>query len=1215
MDTVKAVKTSALAIVPDEDAWPAIQALRLAHDRQVRVWPPHINIFYPFVPELEFGKASEQLAAALEALNPFKLRFRRKGHFGSTAFLVPECDTDPGLTLLHDACVRAFPNLPDPGHAFIPHLTIGQFASESECKAFLNGCPPVELEVEIKCLCLLARDTMQHPFRTVSRVRFGLGVKDAVEFGSSQPYAFRAMMRSKQKEDSQTMAPSNFYQANESCVRLVFTLEAGDFPGGADGACGAPRHSLFVVDQSSSMGRSYEQVKAAVRYMTSEATSGRHSLDFVLYNSTAKRASADDVLKSSPCSTTSFEAAFVEIKDYIMRHPSGTDLNIVFMTDGQDTTSRDLSTAKRNFSVFLKDCERQTTFHAIGFTKSHNHSFLEEICAMGSAEGMYRYAEEGKSLETRFAEMFDFADVNVKTKLCIGETEIFCDGEDSGDGQVRFDLILSRAQLSDACWREDELWPVIVGGNEVLLEATKPDLTFTIRCVDEMEIATQGDLDRAQALLAEVQVHKATKAIRKEVQEAKSQAQIRLDKYYQVFAERVRNKLTTSGGNLTAELSSLRHEATFSKARRARAMAQRATVNASTAELMEQLLQTLPPVASEELAQLEQEKLCCTLSGQTAVDVMQDSHCDFFVFSLRVYRPEDVIDAPTVLDLQQVLSGVYSNEAFRSGVEHAVRTLGPELAHGGFLGSKKNPQALGDGVGLFRGPDGQMMNACLPLFLSEAHFARVRVQIKPILGYFFTLDPLGYKGDQLIALFGILGKMLCARAGAIGSESEVSFMGSWANWLIQDFTNLCKGIRPIAMEYLAAGSYTGAVRGDVLDDFLSSPAGRTKERLPSLAVLIGWSAAVAAEPLPQFHMAFVEELWRRNFTALYKGQPREPLVQILERLLYGPDQDASNDTSGSDTRCTRNSSSKDKEFSLWARYRRADLPKKQSDDMRRRYGTTGPEVEGLLSLDTEFAPRTPLSYEDAPDFFDATVDAELDTIRRHNSFSASLYQGRPFGQGFTGSEKRLMLIQALQFVGNDTMNEAVAAGSYLDTFSSLANENCNAETVICGALHERFENLRREKVASCVAKRNALCTAQRIVATSDLDAFAGRCLVSCPTRGGEVFNCVVALLAAGSQEVPNLSQKVEAIMTGKIDGTVVISEGSSWVHCPVETARRLQDVVGDDEFAKIELMMRGTWGHVYRESDIPNRHGHCNSNPNSELVVSFSGFRLATGGA
>ena len=30
--------------------------------------------------------------------------------------------------------------------------------------------------------------------------------------------------------------------------------------------------------------------------------------------------------------------------------------------------------------------------------------------------------------------------------------------------------------------------------------------------------------------------------------------------------------------------------------------------------------------------------------------------------------------------------------------------------------------------------------------------------------------------------------------------------------------------------------------------------------------------------------------------------------------------------------------------------------------------------------------------------------------------------------------------------------------------------------------------------------------------------------------------------------------------------------------------------------------MRGVSGWVYRESDLPNRHGHCNSHPNPLLT-------------
>jgi hypothetical protein len=501
-----------------------------------------------------------------------------------------------------------------------------------------------------------------------------------------------------------------------------------------------------------------------------------------------------------------------------------------------------------------------------------------------------------------------------------------------------------------------------------------------------------------------------------------------------------------------------------------------------------------------------------------------------------------------------------------------------------------------------------MMNACLPLYLSEAHFARVKVQIKPILGYFFTLDPLGYKGDQIIALFQILGLMLCARRGS-GPAGESGFSGVWADWLIDDFTKLCRGLMPLATEYLAEGGYTGIARGDILEGFLDSPAGRTKDRLPTLGVLIGWAAASGTKITSRFHMAFTEELWRRNFTALYKGQPRELIVEVLEKLLYGPStSNVDENDNGDKVGLVRNKANKEKQFMLWGRYRRGDLSKKQAEDVRKQYGAVGPEVEGLLSASDEYEPRRLLTYEEAPEFFNLLLETELKKISRQNSFVADIYDGRPFGNGFSCGERRLMLIQALQFVGNSVVNEAVTKGSYLDTFTCLAE---GRSTKICEQLHQSFERHRHEKLSAVIEKRNALLTAQRIVATEDLDAFSGRLAVSCPIRGGDVFNNVVCLLTScDGAKVFNLKEKVTCLLTGKIGENAVLAEGSSWIHCPVETVRRLQEVVGEDAFSSIELQMYGTWGHVYRPSDIPNRHGHCVSQPNIDLTQSFRGFRL-----
>lgn len=410
-----------------------------------------------------------------------------------------------------------------------------------------------------------------------------------------------------------------------------------------------------------------------------------------------------------------------------------------------------------------------------------------------------------------------------------------------------------------------------------------------------------------------------------------------------------------------------------------------------------------------------------------------------------------------------------------------------------------------------------------------------------------------------------------------------------------------------------------------MEEFVSTVAGRTKEQLPSLAVLVGWAAAVGANRTPRFNMAFVEELWRRNFTAYYKGQPREPIMETLEKLLYGPVvAEGDDDSGGEEGSLARNIGSKDKEFALWARYQWRELSKKQTDELRRKYSAdsqgkvVGPKVEGLRLADGIYKERVPLNYDDAAEFFDAVIEAELLKIRRANAFLAALYNGISYGEGFDPSERRMILIQALQFVGNDAMSQGITSGSYLNTFDCLLEANGAAR--ICGQLHERFEQHRREKLSACVEQRNCLITARRIVGASDLDAFAGRCFVSCPTRGGLVFECVVSLLAAcgggdhmTEPAVPHLREKVAAVLTGKVGERPVIADGSSWVHCSLDTAQRLRVAVGEEAFMKIELAMHGTWGHVYRSSDIPNRHGHCNSNPNKGLVQCFSGFHL--GGA
>src|SRR5438045_598206 len=86
---------TALAIVPPQDAWGPIQAIRERHDRQVGRWPPHINLLYPFFSSEQFDDAMPRLTAACAQIEPFimtlaEFHFFQHSSRKTTLWLAPE---------------------------------------------------------------------------------------------------------------------------------------------------------------------------------------------------------------------------------------------------------------------------------------------------------------------------------------------------------------------------------------------------------------------------------------------------------------------------------------------------------------------------------------------------------------------------------------------------------------------------------------------------------------------------------------------------------------------------------------------------------------------------------------------------------------------------------------------------------------------------------------------------------------------------------------------------------------------------------------------------------------------------------------------------------------------------------------------------------------------------------------------------------------------
>ena len=139
----KPVHRSAAAILPPEDVWPPIEAIRRIHDKHVDRWRPHINLLYGFLPDAAFPEARSVIAEALQSIAPFQITLddvRRFEHrSSSTAWLHPRSDPPGALEALQAALEGLFPQCNEQSSispsGFTPHLSIAQIPQGDDAEA------------------------------------------------------------------------------------------------------------------------------------------------------------------------------------------------------------------------------------------------------------------------------------------------------------------------------------------------------------------------------------------------------------------------------------------------------------------------------------------------------------------------------------------------------------------------------------------------------------------------------------------------------------------------------------------------------------------------------------------------------------------------------------------------------------------------------------------------------------------------------------------------------------------------------------------------------------------------------------------------------------------------------------------------------------------------------------------------------------------------
>jgi hypothetical protein len=635
----------------------------------------------------------------------------------------------------------------------------------------------------------------------------------------------------------------------------------------------------------------------------------------------------------------------------------------------------------------------------------------------------------------------------------------------------------------------------------------------------------------------------------------------------------------------------------FSKSSRQRRMDQRAVRNKSNLQLIDTKLNELKFDEETAFNNIDLTTFTCCLTLNNCRDMMIDSRDDIMGVGLVVERQEHVVDAPTLISVKDVSVTILSRSACDDAIKMKINIGDAARLHGGFIPSKSSAPTTSTKISqkgnnnqqseFTRGVAAEPINTFLPLYICDAHFERVKIMLEPMLGYLFTLDITGYKDDQLLGLYSILGQMMNA-SPQNGSERE--------EIILHEFTRLCQGLLPRTRQYLGENN-------DLLKKFMSGPNGRSKAHIQNLMTLFGYIHALEIKIIDDesIRYAIVEELYRRHFAYLYHGTSENVINEHLQSLLYDKDDD-DKDNNQTESNIndlsyvkTKNSKTNDSHFALYAKAilkTNEKNPKVPTEDIQ-------------IEFEIPERPISSMNNKIRQKMIELLSSFSLKPIE--NVLNRLNIRMMDISNEQECLILRSMIVQCLRFYSNESINSAILNKTFF-------NAQTDYQQILIAA-HEEFDANRQRITTNKIEQIRALELARRIVLTNDIGVFLGRMMVYAPTRGGKIFDTVLSLLLDRSQkQAPLLAEKISVIFTGRYkehrDAEKefdVLSNGLAWFP-DRSIINRVKEALGEEQWDDLDRLMRGrTCGHVYRLSDIPNRHGYHNSHPNPRLVVQWTG--------
>lgn len=944
---------------------------------------------------------------------------------------------------------------------------------------------------------------------------------------------------------------------------------------------------MYIIDNSGSMSGSWKNVQNACRYLRKNGYNDK----VLVYNSVVTEHSIEKIDQLRVEGSTDFVAVFTQIVNILKKN--NEPIAFVFMTDGCDTCNSEasLNTSLNSLRLVVSFIPYPIVFHTIGFTNYHNKNFLEKITEIGHEKGCYRYAKDGESLEDKFGELFDFLTLTKLVKICLfaeDNSKVERTVEISGN---EIDIVIDNPQgvIYNKVLCEDE---------EIELVYNEPNGFHKLQILNQEMISDEAKLNLLQSMMKEIDFKKVNKFERERLFDLKNEFQEKLNNLFKLLAE-----TTMSLTERNNRLADINYQHKFTKNRRERLLNQRILANKNVMTDSQKKLDGL-------WKQLDKDKVygpehICFLSTLNLDQVLKESSDNLLGFPLVISRGEEIIDAPATVRIQGFSTSLISFEAFIEATKFKIYNLDahPIQVHGGFT------REAGEVV---QGVNQETINAWLPLYLTPVHNTRARVLMKQVLGYFFSLNNLGYSQNQYIGLFTVLGHLVIQNDG---SEAQ--------NFILREFSKLCYDCLPKAFQALSASASLNQLAGgaagpagaagpgcvgDLIQLFCSGIEFRRPFFISELVTLIGWAQCRKQNDpnwsAPEKFVDYVyEEIVRRTYSKRYHAYNDTLLLEKIELLLFGDQiqDDLQNEAIDQAHEQELHCEPQKQNYSIYtdlvnAYEKELDNGSKSNDPIVR---TT---IEDKSKLLNDSVKLENLEYQEFEVINDPVITSFQDEV-----LTSSYY--KYFMKGFSklfelpvynDTTIRNLMVYGLTYHRNSDHNHA-----------KVLNPIHDADNFV-NRIAMTFNQKRKEKFDSRLESTKQKVISQRAVFSSHLNDFIGRILLYTPTRGGEIFSQVFSYLTDPSFKVPKRLEKLIYLIRGtykslRNNKTYHLTIGGQVYMGNLNEKILVRKVLDAQNYKKfLEEVPQVVSQHIYRISDIPNRHTHCNSNPNLALFSTVS---------